>query len=76
MKNKEKIILYSNGASYFSEQMREWLKKNRIEYIEKDAGENAEELFEVSGQYAAPVLMVGKKAVLGFNEEELQKVFA
>jgi arsenate reductase-like glutaredoxin family protein len=73
--SKKKITIYIDEYSYFSEKLRQWLKSRHFEFEEKDVKfpENAKALFDVSGQHAVPVAVIGKEVILGFNEPALEK---
>jgi len=75
---KKKITIYTDQYSYFSDKLREWLKSHGFEYEEKDVKEPtvADELFQVSEQYAVPVIVVGKKVILGFDEKRLEELLS
>lgn len=77
MTKESKIILYGDQYSYFTEQAREWLKSRGLDYEERNVSDkkNSDALYAVSGQYAIPVIVVGKKVVLGFNEAALNEIF-
>lgn len=73
---KKKITIYIDQYSYFSEKVREWLKKHNFEYEEVDVAlpKNAKKLFDVSEQYAVPVIVIGKEIVLGYDEKKLEEL--
>ncbi|TSC83298.1 MAG: hypothetical protein G01um101419_52 [Parcubacteria group bacterium Gr01-1014_19] len=69
----KKIILYCDPDTYFSDLTAKWLKDHNFEFQVKNVREESiqSELFKVSEQYAVPVVMVGRKVIIGFNEVEL-----
>jgi glutaredoxin len=55
---------------------KEFFKKNNIEYQDLNVAEDEkarEEMVNKSGQLGVPVIDVGGKIMVGFNEGELRK---
>lgn len=73
--NKLKITIYTDQASIFSVQAREWLKSRNFSFEEKDVSEekNLEELVKITEQYAVPVIVIGKTIIFGFDEKKLEE---
>ena len=71
-----KPIIYTAPDCPFCKQTKEFFKKNKISYTEKDVSKNskyADEMIEKSGQTGTPVIIIGKEIIAGFNEEKLTK---
>lgn len=71
----KKIILYGNKYSYFTEEAKKWLEVHSLEYEERSAQDpkNLNEVFKLSGQYAVPVIVIGKGVIIGFDEKKLEE---
>lgn len=76
MQINKKIILYTDKYGYFCRKTKEWLLSRGFQFEEKDVSvaANLQELYNVSGQYAVPVIVCGKNIILGRNEDELNKI--
>ena len=53
---------------------KSWLKKNNIDYIEKNVSQEgvAEEIFSL-GYRSTPVIVTEKETIVGFNPTKLSK---
>ena len=72
----KKVILYSTSWCPWCEKVREFLKKNKIKFNEKDVEKNkrhTEEAVKKSKQTGIPVTDVDGKIIVGFNEGKLRK---
>jgi glutaredoxin-like YruB-family protein len=79
MEEKKKTIIYTSPACSYCLLLKEFLKKRNIEFEEINVLENpekAEEMVKRTGQMGVPVVETPKGEVLiGFNQQELEKVF-
>lgn len=75
-KSGKKVVIYTTPTCPWCKKAKEFLKKNRIKYTEKDVEgnkKNAQEMIKRSGQQGTPVIFVGEKMIVGFNEGKLKK---
>lgn len=79
MEEKKKIIIYTSPACGHCILLKEFLNKRNIEFEEIDVLENpekAEEMVKRTGQMGVPVIETAKGEILiGFNQQELEKIF-
>jgi|TARA_Y100000310_G_C20697277_1_gene826604 glutaredoxin-like YruB-family protein len=71
-----KVIIYSTETCPWCIKVKEFLKENKIPFTNKDVGsnqKNAKEMIEKSGQQGVPVVDIGGKIIVGFNEEKIKK---
>lgn len=71
-----KVIIYTTETCHWCHAVKEFLKKNKISFTEKDVGEDADaarEMIKKSGQRGVPVIDVDGKIIVGFDEDELRK---
>lgn len=63
------VIVFTEARCNFCKQMKDFLNKNQIDYIEKDVSnrENFEELMRLKGQ-GVPFTLIRKRPFTGFNE--------
>ncbi len=73
-KGKRKIILYSANWCPHCNRAKEFLKRNKISFTNKDVEEkkNAEEMVRKSKQTGIPVLEIFGKIIVGFDEDEVR----
>jgi len=72
------IRVYSRPTCPWCKKLKDWLKKKKVEFEDIDLYEtqNAkfrDELIEKTGQMGVPVIEIGEKVIVGFNEKELQE---
>ncbi len=70
------VKVYSTPTCPWCVKAKEFLKKHNIKFKELNVAANAaarEELIEKSGQMGVPVIDVGGKLIIGFDEKELKK---
>ena len=71
-----KVRIYSTPICPFCKRAKEFFKKHNVEYEDINVAENEkarDELVEKSGQMSVPVIEVGDKIIVGFDEQELRK---
>lgn len=71
------VTIYSTPTCHFCGMAKEFFKANNIAYTEHDVGANIaqrKEMIDKSGQMGVPVITVGDKLVVGFDEEELRSL--
>ena len=73
----KEVKVYSTPTCPYCKLAKEFLKKNKIKFRELDVSTDkkaAEEVVKKSGQRGVPVLDIGGKIVVGFNEEKISKL--
>jgi glutaredoxin-like YruB-family protein len=71
-----KVKIYSTPTCPFCKKAKEFFKKHNVEYEDINVAENEkarDEMIEKSGQMSVPVIEIGNKLIVGFNEQELKK---
>ena len=71
--------MYSTQTCHYCHMAEEFLKENKVSYQKFDVGTNLEkrkEMVEKSGQMGVPVIDVGGKILIGFDEEALKELLA
>lgn len=72
-----KVKIYSTPYCTYCKLAKNFLAKNKIEFTEVDVSENEDELNSMvkkSGQMGVPVIEVGDKVIVGYNEAQLKKL--
>ena len=78
--NQKKVVIYTTSTCHFCKTTKEFFKKNKIKYIEKDVAKDQaalKEMIEKSGSTGVPVIVIDckwKDAIIGFNEPKLRKM--
>lgn len=70
------IKIYSTPTCPFCKRAKAFFKEHNIEYEDINVAENEkarDEMVEKSGQMSVPVIEVGNKIIVGFDEQELKK---
>ena len=71
-----KVLIYKTDTCIWCHKTMEWLKAHKIKFTEKKVDHDdkaAEEMIEKSGQRGVPVLDIGGKIIVGFDEPAMKK---
>jgi|TARA_B100002003_G_C13763326_1_gene379114 glutaredoxin-like YruB-family protein len=71
------VLVYTTATCPWCIKVKEFLKKNKIAFSEKDVAEDegaAKEAVEKSGQRGVPIIDIDGEIVVGFDEEKLKKL--
>ncbi|MFZ2555274.1 MAG: glutaredoxin family protein [Minisyncoccia bacterium] len=71
------VTIYSTPTCHFCGMAKEFFKANNILFTEHDVAADIaqrKEMIDKSGQMGVPVITVGDKLVVGFDEEELRSL--
>jgi len=70
------VTIYTTESCGFCKAAKAFLKRNHIAYTEYDVGKNptkAQEMIRISGQTGVPVILIGKKMIIGFDQDALEE---
>ncbi len=73
---KPAVKIYSTPTCPWCERAKEFLKQHNIKYQDVNVALDAKarsEMIEKSGQMGVPVIVIGKKIIVGYNEEALRE---
>ena len=73
------VKIYTTNHCPYCVMAKEFFKKNDVAYTEINVEEDeaaAEEMIEKSGQMGVPVIVIGDKLTVGFDQERLQELLA
>lgn len=73
------IILYLSPLCTWCKKAKEWLKKKRLPFEERDILEEDEwrdEVLQKSSQLRVPLIDIDGQIIIGFDEPELEKAVA
>jgi len=72
----EKIKIYSTPTCPYCNQAKAFFKEKGIEYSDVDVSEDekaAKEMLDKSGQMGTPVIDIGGKIIVGFDQEKIEE---
>ena len=72
------IIIYSIPTCPWCKTVKDWLKKRKLPFEDRDIAESQnktfrDELIEKSGQISVPVIDINGQIIVGFEEEQLKQ---
>jgi glutaredoxin-like YruB-family protein len=71
------LIVYTQPSCGYCQELKDYLKKNSIDFEEKDITKDRAAWDELVNKYkarATPLAVYGEKTLLGFNPDELKKL--
>ena len=71
-----KVTVYSTSSCPWCVRLKEFLGENKVEFEEKNVGEDAEaaqEMFTKSKQMGVPVSDINGEIIVGFDKPKLKK---
>lgn len=72
-----KVVVYSTPTCPWCDKAKQFLKKHRVRFEEKDVSKDEkarEEMVDKSGQLAVPVIEINGHIVVGFDEGKIRKL--
>lgn len=69
------VIIYSTSTCHYCQDAKQFLSGRGIKFVDHDVGKDAakrKEMFEATGKLVVPTIVVAGKAIVGFNEKELE----
>ncbi len=70
------IKIYSTPTCPYCIKVKDYLKSKNIKFINYNVAEDdkaRDEMIELSGQMGVPVIVIGKKVIIGFDQEAIDK---
>ncbi|UCE97398.1 MAG: glutaredoxin family protein [Dehalococcoidia bacterium] len=78
-REKKIVVVYSTPACPICRRAKAYLKKRGVDYKDIDVSaseESAHEMIHRSGQLGTPVIFVGEKMMIGFNQKKMEEMLA
>ncbi|MBF8280536.1 MAG: NrdH-redoxin [Candidatus Magasanikbacteria bacterium] len=72
----KKIIIYSTPACPYCKMAKAYFQKQNIAYTDYDVSaeaDKAKEMVKKSGQMGVPVIDVGGKIIIGFEQKQIEE---
>ena len=73
------ITIYTTPTCEWSTKAKEYLKKKKISFEEKDLTEDKlarKEMIDKSAQIGTPVLEIGSQIIVGYNPQKIDSALA
>lgn len=77
MPTQPQVTIYSTPSCHFCHAAKEFFTANKIAFSDYNVASDLEkrkEMIDRSGQMGVPVIFVGDKMVIGFDEAELREL--
>ena len=74
--NQASVKIYTTPTCHTCAMVKDFLKKNEIQYVEVDLMENreaAKEMVEKSGQMGVPMVDINGEIIVGFDKDAMTK---
>jgi glutaredoxin-like YruB-family protein len=71
-----KVKIYSTPTCPYCIKAKEFLKEKGVEYEDVNVAEDqaaAKEMVEKSGQMGVPVIVIGDKIIIGFDQAKIEE---
>ena len=75
-KKEAGVKIYSTPVCHWCTKAKEFFKEHKIKFKEIDVSKDhkaAQEMIKKSGQMGVPVIEIGSKIIIGFDEEEVRE---
>ena len=73
----KKVVIYSTPTCPYCKRAKDYLSKKGITYTDFNVAqdrEKAKEMIQKSGQMSVPVITIGDKVIVGFNQAQLDEL--
>ena len=70
------VKVYSTPTCPYCIKVKDYLKSKKIKFTGYNVAEDdkaRDEMVELSGQLGVPVIVIGKKVIVGFDQEAIDK---
>ena len=77
MSDQPEVTIYSTPTCHFCHAAKEFFTANNIKFTDHDVASDLEQrkaMIEKSGQMGVPVIFVGDKMIVGFDEAQLREL--
>ncbi len=75
---KKKVVMYATSWCGYCAKARKYFKDNNIAFVEYDVEKNAakEKEFKRLGGTGFPLIVIGKKKMMGFSADRFDKIYS
>ncbi|MBS3169122.1 NrdH-redoxin [Candidatus Woesearchaeota archaeon] len=71
------VAIYTTPTCPWSTQAKQWLRRHRVSFIEKDLEDSEDardEILQKTSQFCTPTIDVDGQILIGFDEEKLAEL--
>lgn len=71
------VTIFTTPSCVYCKMAKDFFQKRNVPYIEKDVAADAvsrDEMIQKSGQFGVPVIDIGGKIIIGFDQMRLKDV--
>ena len=79
MAAKPKVTIYSTPTCHFCHAAKDFFSANKVAFTDYNVASDLpkrQEMIQKSGQMGVPVITIGDKLVVGFDEDKLRELLA
>lgn len=79
MATSSPVVIYSTPTCHFCHAAKDFFTENKVAFTDHNVGtdlEKRQEMIQKSGQMGVPVITVGEKVIVGFDEDTLREALA
>ncbi|MCD6133416.1 MAG: NrdH-redoxin [Deltaproteobacteria bacterium] len=72
-----RVVVFTGPGCPWCKKVKDYLKRNHISFKEVDVSRNASaqrDIIRMTGQMGVPVVLIGSRAVVGFNKSKIDKL--
>ena len=76
---KSQVTIYSTPTCHFCHAAKDFFTAHNVAFTEHNVASDLakrQEMIQKSGQMGVPVITVGEKVIVGFDEEKLSELLA
>ena len=76
-KSTKKVVLFTTPTCGWCKKLKTYLIERRVKFKEVDVSRDrkaAAEMVKRTGQMGVPVILIGSKAIVGFNKPQIDKL--
>ena len=76
---EKQVTIYSTPTCHFCHAAKDFFTEKKVKFTDYNVAtdlEKRKEMIQKSGQMGVPVITVGEKLIVGFDEEQLREVLA
>jgi len=77
VKKQPRVVVFSTPSCPWCTRVKEYLRKNNITFKDIDVSRDrkaAEDMVRMTGQTGVPVVLIGSRAIVGFDKAKIDKL--
>jgi len=77
IKKQPRVVVFSTSSCPWCTRVKDYLRKNSITFKDVDVSRDrkaAEDMVRMTGQTGVPVVLIGSRAIVGFDKAKIDKL--